>query len=678
MNRRAATVVACVVALAIGVGAAWTVPRGATTPRAEATPDLAATSPADAAPPWHPKGKTRIAVVAPTDAARSVDRATADLRVVTGRVLDASTRTPIADADVWFLPIQSSRSRGFGGPSVTTDADGRFWSDEVPVECGDAVVRASGHVTTSFGFRNPAAPSIDVSLDPAGRARGVVRFADGRPIASGTRVRVDFGRPYWCSLDPEAFVGTIDGSFEVDGIPLGVRFDLHVDLFGADATATRRGFVLRDAADVVACDLVLVPRAQLVVRATWPDGESIVGASVRVETPGADDSPLSAATKDGGVAGFSDVPEGRHVVVVEAAGFERFERDFVLSAGDARTVDARLAPERVVSGIVVDDLGAPVAESIVSADDADDAPKSASRADGTFRIACRDGSPRRVRALRDGRDVAAIERVTAPRDGLRLVVPRRAVVMCRLVIPENVLDFFDAVQIWWRAKPGDPYGNCGGKREGGRLTIELPLGRGQAKFRVPDCVAVERDVDLAPGEVEDWGDVALVATGKLVGRVIDVDGRPVANASVRPTVFALPFADTTDADGRFSFDCFESGEVALRVEAEGFVAGAAKCASPPDATPAVVVLLRGGVLRGRALDAAGRPAANAYVVVSDARNETNADRAAWPAVDAEGSFEVHLSAGRYEVRVSSGGRRSSTEVDVVEGGTSDVTLRFAR
>ncbi len=424
--------------------------------------------------------------------------------VVEGRVRDSASGAPIAGATARF---------GFDPPETTarTDAEGRFRTDEAPYRFRTIRVSAPAHVAADLDVGSASVAPIEVALDPAGRVRGIVRLADGRP-AGGAQidVRVKGRLP-----SPEGAYCRRDGSYELDGIPPQARFDVNARRYdGARViSAVRRGLVLSDAGDVASCDLVLAAQAHFVVFAMWPDGEPIVNAQVRVGTTESRDEQLQGATDDAGVATFAAVPEGRRSVVVQAAGFEPFEGDVVLAGGDKRTVDARLRPGIVVSGIVVDDRGEPIAGAAVSEDGADDAPKFASRGDGTFRIACRDSEPRTIRASHKTHEAASIENVASPCEGLRVVLPRMATATCRLVYPDGVAEL-DIVEAWWRAKPDDSYVKCGCQAEDAVLVLDVPPCRGQTKFSVLGCVAVERDVDPAPGAVVDWGDVVLVAAPK--------------------------------------------------------------------------------------------------------------------------------------------------------------------
>jgi hypothetical protein len=170
------------------------------------------------------------------------------------------------------------------------------------------------------------------------------------------------------------------------------------------------------------------------------------------------------------------------------------------------------------------------------------------------------------------------------------------------------------------------------------------------------------DEGFARGRTRELGDIVLPEVAPLVGRVVDERGAPVAFARVRvactdaqqgwlqylglgaetpvhvgqgllsaiiepPPWLAeaerlLPVALAhTDAEGRFEFEAAPRAGGAWFVDAPGFVAqmGALEAAEPDapgttiESRRVEVVLARGRALRGRVLDAGGRPAADIEV-----------------------------------------------------------------
>lgn len=279
--------------------------------------------------------------------------------VLEGRVHDAPTNGPVAGATVWLYSGRSRTMWGLGGGPLaraTTDADGRFRTDEAPTDSVRVYVEAPGHMTAWSVVACPPKEPLDVPLRPAGRVRGVVRAADGTP-ASGALVRVDvegYGLPPFAA-GAGATTGA-DGRFDLDGLPLGARFSVRANTDGWNEEgddhrcAARGGLVAAAAGDVVDCDLTLAASSSVTVRVVGPDGVPVERASVTVE-PGA---RRSDTTDDSGEAKVDDVARGPQVVVVEARGFVRAEAPFDVAEGEAKAIDVRLVRGGTLRGAVVD------------------------------------------------------------------------------------------------------------------------------------------------------------------------------------------------------------------------------------------------------------------------------------------------------------------------------------
>ncbi len=225
-----------------------------------------------------------------------------------------------------------------------------------------------------------------------------------------------------------------------------------------------------------------------------------------------------------------------------------------------------------------------------------------------------------------------------------------------------------------------------GATVGALSALGLDLGGERASLRVLDAV-------LAPGATTDLGDVVLLPSGTLTGRVVDEDGNAVVGARVRvgplPKPLAryglahvtagsaivhlersgaveaayelpawlsalearLPFATTrTGSDGHFELARAAAGEPTVLVDAAGF---ARHVSQPVRIEPGAraelgeLRLERGLAVHGRVLDAAGAPVAGAEVraglVTGDRELNVFAPSVA---CDAEGRFAVeHLPSG---------------------------------
>ncbi len=248
--------------------------------------------------------------------------------------------------------------------------------------------------------------------------------------------------------------------------------------------------------------------------------------------------------------------------------------------------------------------------------------------------------------------------------------PGTASIRVRLVLPPGGPER-PSVAAWWNGRRVDA------TLAGEVLTIRVPALAGRAAFHVAGFVVEEREVSAAPGAVVDWGPLTLVAAARLLGTVSDDAGRPVA-ACVYPKVggVSVPVA-CTDTVGAFAFDGLPYGDAELRVEGKGFVTSTAHHRFVAGAGPAVIVVERGGGVRGVVLDAAGRPAPKAtYVAFVGQGAPSPSDRTGFANLDDEGRFEVRLLPGRYRARTALDSYEATADVEVVNAETRELTLRL--
>ena len=219
-----------------------------------------------------------------------------------------------------------------------------------------------------------------------------------------------------------------------------------------------------------------------------------------------------------------------------------------------------------------------------------------------------------------------------------------------------------------------------GATVGALTALGIDLGGERATLRVLDVV-------LTPGATADVGDVVLLATGVVTGRVVDAQGNGVAGARVRvgpvPWMVAqfglahvtaggafvqldrtgaalavlelpewlsalearLPFATTTSGpDGRFELSRAAAGSPTVLVDRAGYarqVTPAFELAPGARVELGNVVLERGESLRGRVVDSAGAPVAAAQVRAGILSRERELNVfAPIAACDADGRFEL--------------------------------------
>ena len=169
-------------------------------------------------------------------------------------------------------------------------------------------------------------------------------------------------------------------------------------------------------------------------------------------------------------------------------------------------------------------------------------------------------------------------------------------------------------------------------------------------------------------------------TVTVTGRVLDVDGRPLADARLVVTSWLLRSADsppprgpvaTTDLDGRFAFEVVDAGtrqvtDLRLEARCDGYEV-ADRAVSPRDGDVEFRLARTGRRLRGQVIDLAGRPAPGIEVTLelwreverASGRNQT---LMLW--TDEHGRFDAGwIPAGR--------GLAFASDVPPAEGGAAD-------
>jgi protocatechuate 3,4-dioxygenase beta subunit len=174
----------------------------------------------------------------------------------------------------------------------------------------------------------------------------------------------------------------------------------------------------------------------------------------------------------------------------------------------------------------------------------------------------------------------------------------------------------------------------------------------------------------APLEIE------LVPSQSIAGRVVDAEGRPVANAALRVESF-LPERSgrrgfSTATDGTFRIDGLASGVYDLTAEASGYQPATRRgveVPGPGDA-PIVLVLERGAALAGRVTDPNGVPLSEANVRLHDATRQLGQAR-----TDAQGHYRIDgLPLGRVSATPSAGHRSGAVRDVVLEPGENTLDL----
>jgi RNA polymerase sigma-70 factor (ECF subfamily) len=574
---------------------------------------------------------------------------------------------------------------GFG--MFATFADGR---SQLPVRPNVAMaVRVSANnshnaKTSSAVWTGPVgAPPVTVTLVvvPEARLVGVVRDADGNPDNEATV------RAMPSDADPPTFdrargglEGWIndEGRYVVAGLVRGRSYDVvasdsrHAQQRWAPSVVEK--VVVPDVETDVSRDFALRRCARLVVRVTGPDGELVPDATVRnVERTGTRITVDSVQPQSPGVFVWPAFLPGEASLLAMAPGQSPCNRIVEVPADGTTEITMQVgAPPSVFAGVVLDETGSAVAGAKVSArilpmrqQGINVENDTASDDAGRFRGSVFGDGPLVLDAAAPGHLALRGLELAGPSEDVRIVMRRAAAVAFRVVADDDA-PRIGTIRLLFG---GSTHVDTVYTDAANAVRVEKePRGETEMRLYVEGFAPVVRRVRLDAGAVSELGEIHLVETATMHGRVIDAADRPVANASVR-----LDMGDDDlklksvriGADGAFTADLAPpSGPLPLRVEAPGFLTLRSTVTIDGDA-PVTLRLARGGVVWGEVVDASGAPVPGARVSVAAPDGATTtAD------VDDCGLFGVRVAAGR--CTVSAGG--ATTTADVADGGEARVRV----
>lgn len=573
---------------------------------------------------------------------------------ITGRVLDAVSRSPLAGAVVWPSddPAAFVRSDGKGAYAVTRS---RKASASTHLR---AAAREHRPDSRSLGALSGAATAAGptFSLQPVVTLAGHVVDGRGKPVAGAVVTATEaaaggLGGPGQMRIVRRIFSGgdggalrsrtDAAGAFRLEVLPRHV-YTLrarHADFAPGSLEVAER---LEPGSSRRGLKIVLHAGQRAYGRVASAAGAPIVGATLELvpaaEGPArpfpafllgnAEEKGIAAASDAEGRFSFDHLTPGRFDIKASAEGFAPLTVRGIVIADQQEAIDlgtVTLAPGAVLTGFVVDARGKPVAGAAVS-------------------LAEARGLGGRVVIRGPRRSLGGDEReVRTQADGsfsFRNLTPGEAVDLTA--------------------------------RKKGLLTASA------SRVKVPPAEPLR---------------LTLQAAARLSGRVVDDQGTPVGVAPV----WILPadgdrFGDVaslfteTDEEGKFVFETLEPGKVGVRANARGYLTSEARyveVAVGREVSGVELVVKRGAVIEGIVTTSAGAPAAGAEVSL---QSPTSFDRgimidlgaaAARGEADGDGHYRLEgVAEGAQSVAAElSGHQRAVRDLDV-QPGTNRLDLRL--
>lgn len=536
--------------------------------------------------------------------------------IAEGRVVDASTGTPIRGAEV----TMASGALGLHVRRTETGASGRFAITGAVGDAQTLYVEAPGYLMAGPLTVAAGAPPARVALNLAAQIEGRVVDEGGRPV-SGASVRAfgestsgPVGGSFADSLGvtsgpvpPISAAGTgslafaaqtvtgPDGRFTLGGLRPGPHTiaATHRDFAPAESESVRlRAGVTRDGVDVV-----LFAGAELTGRVVDERGVGLESIPVELRTP-TERLPRMSVTASDGSFSFRGV---RGELTVTALPYDLPPaRTNVTIADEALVaIELRLGTAlETMRGRVVDERGVGVGGALVvvtSPDPASPVRRTAkSDSDGTFSVPALPAPPYDVKVEHPAFSEARVQDVESPDD-------------VRIALTTGVTFLGEVLDGWSGEGLGGVRVGLEGplrtdtrtRRDGTFVFRQLPTGTYEVSLSHPDYEDQERRVVLEPPRFVDrpqeLGTVRLSPGGMIEGEIVDVRGVPVAGAEVAwgdPPRWES--AVRTNATGTFQLQGVRRG--AVWVTARDDAAGEASSPDPVyvkplESSPGVVIRL---------------------------------------------------------------------------------------
>jgi protocatechuate 3,4-dioxygenase beta subunit len=579
---------------------------------------------------------------------------------------------------------------GSDAASATTGPDGSFTLTGL----APGSVRLMARKTDDFvqETRNVDAPAHDVVIDiPAGgRISGrVVDKGSGKPIPSFqsgiTTSRSAGGMVMMAPPQLRSFTSD-DGSFTLESVPPGATV---LVASSAGYASSRLNLTVEQAKEIKGVELQLDAGVKLTGRVTGSNGSPLGDVEVRVlpsptggfATSGAE---RTATTDTNGEYSIEGLEAGDETVSFSHAKHSAMRKPVTLKGGETR-LDVQLASGGRVTGTVVTESGAPVADAEVEAGSGGGYQSARTNANGAFEFESMTPGRYRFTASKSGLAEGVVEDVDVSNGApVQIVLKAGGTIYGRITGLSAKELAVAQVSASGRSSSADGTVNASGDYRiegvpGGTVQVQAWSGQGMTGSMKRSGA---QTVELAPGGSQQV-DIAFRDDVIVSGRITR-NGVPLAGATVN--FFSRGGSRGSggapaDNDGQYSVSGLEEGEYNVMVTD-------AQRMSPYSTTYQVHgsatydIDYKTGSLRGRVLDvSSNEPLANATVQFRSASTSGDTFRMSRAATtDVNGSFIIDsVSPGTYTVTASKDGYGNEVkDLSVGDSAPPDLELRLSR
>lgn len=618
--------------------------------------------------------------------APSVDAIMEPASEITGRV----TRAGSGLENVMIIAMVP----GAGSNSAVTGSDGSFTLSGLP----PGSVRIMARKTDDFvnEQRTVTAPARDVVIDirPGGRISGrVVEKGSGKPITAfeagittsrggGASGMMMLGPPQLKSFTSE------DGSFTLEAVPAGAMV---VMASSPGYASSRLNINVEEGKEVTGIELQLETGVKLTGRVTGPNGSGLSDVQVRIlpsptggfATSGMESTSMTDANGEYTIEGLE---AGEESVSFSHPKHSAAQKQVTLKGRETR-LDIQLTAGGRLSGMVVTESGAPVADAQVEAMSGSGGFETArTNANGAFEFDSVAPGRYRFRATKTGLAEGTLDDVDVTAGTpVRIVMKTGGSIYGRI----TGLTVQELAQVQVQANSGRTSAS-GTVDANGNYRIEgAPTGtvRVEAWSGVPFAGSSRRSpaqtIELASGGSQQ---VDITFRGDIIvsGRVTR-NGMPIASGQVMFTPRGGSTrgsgSSSTDSDGLYSVSGLEDGEYNIMVYDSQRGATPYQTTYQVRGTATYDIQYKTNSLHGRVLDrGTSEPLANVSVTLRPTSTASDTPRMTRGGVtDATGAFIIDaLPPGNYQATATKEGYgNESKELYVTDSSTPDLEFQLA-
>ncbi|HYK00801.1 MAG TPA: carboxypeptidase regulatory-like domain-containing protein [Thermoanaerobaculia bacterium] len=542
-------------------------------------------------------------------------------------------------------------------------------------------------------MRNLTAPSRDVVIELAGGGRvtgRVVDKASGKALTSfQAGISASRGGGGMMMMAPPQLrdFNSEDGSFTLENVPAGA---MSLVATAPGYASSRLNVTVEEGKTLGDVELALDAGVRLTGRVTGPNGAPLADVSVRVQPSptgafsmrGAESS---AVTDTDGEYSLEALPAGEETIAFTHASYLTSRKQVTLKGRETK-LDVQLSTGERVSGVVVTEAGAPVADARVEAFGAGMRGGNArTNANGVFEIESLQPGRYRFTAAKTGVGEGSVDDVDlSSNQQVRITMRAGATIYGRIIglTPEELALASVTARSGRSYVEGNPDPSGSYRLEGaptGTVTVTAEL---QSRDVMSNRTSQRQTVEVAPGGSQNV-DLTFRTDITIRGRVLR-NGKPLPSATVmfvpKRTGQAQTFASSsTNEQGQYTLNGVEEGEYTVEViDMQRF--------SPYSTTYTVRgsdtfdIDFSTSSLRGTVVDAAtSEPVPNAGIQVNPAIPSDSFRMPRGASTDAQGTFILEsVPPGTYVVTTSKDSYGSDTREVMVGDRGEELQVKLSR